>query len=324
VIVDCALYVDGKRDPGDHDFETAVRTAQSTDDAFVWVGLYEPTHEELDDLAREFSLHPLAVEDAVHAHQRPKLEVYGDNVFVVLKTATYVDHEEVVELGELMMFVGDRFVVSVRHGRHGSLADLRKALEADVSRLACGPSAVLHAVVDHVVDQYDTVLVGLDVDIDQIEEQVFSGDGRDHAQRIFKLKREVLGFRRAVQPLLDPLSDLAAGRVPRIDPALGDWFRDVHDHSLRTSDHLDTLDNLLDGVLSANLAQVGVRQNEDMRKISAWAAIAAVPTAIAGIYGMNFRNMPELETRYGYYIVLVLMVVACVWLYGNFKRRGWL
>jgi magnesium transporter len=250
--------------------------------------------------------------------------VYGDNVFVVLKTATYVDHEEVVQLGEVMVFVGEHFVVSVRHGGHGSLVDVRDELQADPERLRCGPTAVLHAIVDHVVDHYDSVGADLDVDIDQIEEQVFSGDGRDHAQRIFKLKREVLDFRRAVQPLIDPLDDLSRGRVPGLDAKLGEWFRDVVDHARRMSDHLDTLDNLLDGVLSANLAQVGVRQNEDMRKISAWAAIAAVPTAIAGIYGMNFHNMPELETRYGYYVVLALMVAACVWLHGNFKRRGWL
>jgi magnesium transporter len=324
VIVDCALYIDGTRVPGDHDFETAVAEARRKPGAFVWVGLHEPSAEEFTDLAREFALHPLAVEDAVHAHQRPKLEVYGDNVFLVLKTATYVDHEEVVELGEVMVFVGEHFVVSVRHGQHGALKEIRHRLEGDPERLCCGPTAVLHAIVDGVVDHYAVVGDALDVDIDQIEEQVFSGDVRDRAQRIFKLKREVLDFRRAVQPLIAPLADLSAGRVPGLDPKLGDWFRDVEDHATRMSEHLDTLDNLLDGVLSANLAQVGVRQNEDMRKISAWAAIAAVPTAIAGIYGMNFDHMPELRTRYGYYVIIALMAGACVWLYGNFKRRGWL
>jgi magnesium transporter len=324
MIVDCGLYVDGRRVPGDHDFERAVAEAKSNPGAFVWVGMHEPTVAEFGDLAREFDLHPLAVEDAVHAHQRPKLDVYGDTVFLVLKTAAYVDHEEVVELGEVMVFVGQDFVVSVRHGQHGSLKDVRHAIEADPEKLRCGPTAVLHAIVDAVVDHYDLVAADLDVDIDEIEVEVFSSDGRDHAERIFKLKREVLDFRRAVQPLIGPLDDLVAGRLPVLDRKLGAWFRDVEDHAKRTADHLDTIDNLLDGVLSANLAQVGVRQNEDMRKISAWAAIAAVPTAIAGIYGMNFRHMPELETRYGYYVVLVLMLVACWWLYGNFKRRGWL
>jgi magnesium transporter len=324
VIVDRALYADGRRVDGPHDLHGAVAEARATPGAFVWVGLHEPSMEEFHDLAHELGLHPLAVEDAVHAHQRPKLEVYGDDVFMVLKTATYVDHEEVVELGEVMVFVGEHFVVSVRHGEHGGLGEVRAAIEADPDRLRCGPTAVLHGIVDAVVDNYDLVAADLDVDIDEIEVQVFSGDGRDHAQRIFKLKREVLDFRRGVQPLIAPLADLAAGRVPTLDPKLANWFRDVQDHATRTADHLDTLDSLLDGVLSANLAQVGVRQNEDMRKISAWAAIAALPTAIAGIYGMNFQHMPELETRYGYYVVLVVMALACWWLYANFKRRGWL
>jgi magnesium transporter len=324
VIVDCGLYVEGARVGGQHDFEHAVKEAKSNPGAFVWVGMHEPSVTEFADLAREFDLHPLAVEDAVHAHQRPKLEVYGDTLFLVLKAARYVDHDEVVELAEIMLFVGRDFVVTVRHGHTATLTPVRRALEADPERLRCGPTAVLHAIVDSVVDHYDVVGADLDVDIDQIEVEVFSGDGRDHAERIFKLKREVLDFRRAVAPLINPLDDLVSGRLPVVDPTLGAWFRDVQDHAKRTADHLDTIDNLLDGVLSANLAQVGVRQNEDMRKISAWAAIAAVPTAIAGIYGMNFRHMPELETRYGYYVVLLLMVVACWWLYGNFKRRGWL
>ncbi|MCU1373319.1 MAG: magnesium transporter CorA, partial [Actinomycetia bacterium] len=174
MIVDCALYVDGARVAGHLEFETAVAQARRSPGAFVWVGLHEPTMEEFADLAREFHLHPLAVEDAVHAHQRPKVEVYGDNVFVVLKTATYADHEEIVQLGEVMVFVGEHFVVSVRHGEHGSLTDVRDHIEADPERLRCGPTAVLHAIVDHVVDQYDAVGADLDVDIDQIEEQVFS------------------------------------------------------------------------------------------------------------------------------------------------------
>jgi magnesium transporter len=324
VIVDCALYTDGRRTPGTLDFETAVTAARRADDAFVWVGLYEPAMAELAELAREFSLHPLAVEDAVHAHQRPKLDVYGDTLFVVLKTATYVDSEEVVSLGEVMLFVGPDFVVSVRHGDHNALDGLRATLEADPERLRCGTAGVLHAVVDHVVDGYEPVLVGLDADIDEIEEQVFSGDGRDHAMRVFKLKREVLDFRRGVRPLIPAVRELAAGGVPGIDVELSESFRDVLDHLLRVTDHLDGLDALLDGALSANLAQVGVRQNEDMRKISAWVAIAAVPTMIAGIYGMNFEHMPELSTRYGYFVVLALMAVACLLLYGSFKRREWL
>jgi len=279
--------------------------------------------DELADVAAEFGLHPLAVEDAVHAHQRPKVEVYGDTVFVVLKTATYIDHQEVIELGEIMLFVGAGFVVSVRHGP-GPLGTLRATLEHDPERLRGGPSAVLHGVIDQIVDGYQRVQIDLDVDIDQIEAQVFSHDGHDHAERIFKLKREVVDFRRSVRPLIPAVDDLRTGAMPGMDTSLADWFRDVHDHLLRVAEHLDGLDSLLDGALAANLAQVGVRQNADMRKISAWVAIAAVPTMIAGIYGMNFDHMPELGTRYGYPGVLAFMAAACVGLYRNFKHRGWL
>jgi magnesium transporter len=223
-----------------------------------------------------------------------------------------------------MVFVGEHFVVSVRHGEHGGLGEVRAAIEADPDRLRCGPTAVLHGIVDAVVDNYDLVAADLDVDIDEIEVQVFSGDGRDHAQRIFKLKREVLDFRRGVQPLIAPLADLAAGRDPTLDPKLANWFRDVQDHATRTADHLDTLDSLLDGVLSANLAQVGVRQNEDMRKISAWAAIAAVSTLVAGVYGMNFNYMPELKWHLGYPMAIGLMLGLSFVLYRQFKKSGWL
>lgn len=324
MIVDCALYVDGGRTGGRLDLDAAVTEARARPGAFVWVGLYEPTADELVDLAKEFDLHPLAVEDAVHAHQRPKLERYGDTLFLVLKTGTYVDHDEVVALGEVMLFVGRSFVVSVRHGAHGELGELRAELEADPDRLRCGPAAVMHAVLDQVVDGYETVLAGLDVDVDQIEEQVFSGSTGDNSQRVYKLKREVIEFRRAVLPLVPPVGQLADGTVPDVDTDLAEWFRDVHDHLLRVADHLEGQSSLLDSVLSANFAQVAHRQNEDMRKISAWVAIAAVPTMVAGIYGMNFDHMPELRWRYGYPLVLVVLAVSCFTLWRYFKRQGWL
>jgi magnesium transporter len=321
MIVDCALYADGARHPAGPDHAGALADARRRGgDAFVWIGLHEPTMSEFTDLAEQFDLHPLAVEDAVHAHQRPKLERHDGTLFLVLKTATYTDHDEVVQLGELMVFVGTGFVITVRHGDHGELTQVRRLLEGDADRLACGPMAVLHAVLDDVVDAYERVLADVDVDIDQIEEQVFSGDGRDHSQRIFKLKREVVEFRRAVRPLAPAVESL----VQHAEPAMVDWFRDVHDHVLRSADHLDVIDNLLDGVLQANISQIGVRQNEDMRKISAWVAIAALPTMIAGIYGMNFEHMPELESRYGYFVVLAVMAVCCWSLYRTFKARDWL
>jgi magnesium transporter len=318
VIVDCGVYERGVRIPDAPTVREALKTACERPDAFVWLGLHEPTFEEFEEVQELFDLHPLAVEDAVHAHQRPKVERYGDTLFVVLIPARYVDPEEVVDLGELMLFIGNSFVVTVRHGPSGNLAETRLALEADPERLATGTSAVLHAVMDRVVDDYHVVSAGLEVDIDEIEAAVFSDDRRNHAERIFKLKREVLDFRRAVLPLVDPLEDFAD------DGTLDEYFRDVHDHVLRVAERVDSYDAILSSALSANLAQVGVRQNEDMRKISAWVAILAVPTMVAGVYGMNFEHMPELDWEYGYYAVLGLMVAACVGLYFWFRRRGWL
>jgi magnesium transporter len=324
VIIDTAVYEQGTRVPSTAPLEEALATCRASPGSFIWIGLYEPTVAEFAQVADEFDLHPLAIEDSVHPHRRPKVEVYGENVFVVLRTAIYVDPDEVVELGELMLFVGTGFLVTVRHGDHTGLADVRRQLEAEPDRLAHGPSAVLHAVFQLVVDEYDAVLENLDVDIDQIEGEVFSGERIDRAARIFKLKREILDFRRAVRPLGESLTALAEGRIPYVPARLHPWFRDVYDHVLRVADRLDGLDSILSSALAANLAQVGVRQNEDMRKISAWAAIAAVPTMVAGVYGMNFRHIPELEWRYGYPLVLVLLLVACTGLYRMFRRRGWL
>ena len=322
MIVDCAIYEDGRRTATTTSVEEALAGARECG-GFVWIGLHEPTAEEFERVADLFDLHPLAVEDAIHAHQRPKLERYGDSLFIVLKPARYVDSDEVVEVGQIMVFMGADFVVTVRHGQSTALSDVRHGLEADPERLQWGPSSVLYAVADKVVDDYSAVLRGLDNDIDQIEDSVFSGAAATHAERIFKLKREVLDFRRAVDPLEAPLSELAAGIKP-LDERSTEYFRDVHDHVQRVSEHVAVLDNLLDGVLSANVAQVGMRQNEDMRKITAWVAIIALPTMIAGIYGMNFEHMPELTWKFGYPLVLTVMVVSCYVLYRNFKRRDWL
>ena len=297
--------------------------AARADGGFVWIGLHEPTGDEFASVAEAFDLHPLAVEDAIHAHQRPKLERYGDSLFMVFKPARYVDAEEVVVVGQIMVFLGSEFVVTVRHGESPELADVRRMLEEDPTRLDWGPGSVLHAIADKVVDDYAAVMVGLDDDIDQIEQEVFAGPKPTHAERIFKLKREVLDFRRAVDPLEAPLAELTAGVKP-VDERSVEYFRNVHDHVLRASEHLAGLDALLDSALNANVAQVGMRQNEDMRKISAWVAIIATPTMIAGIYGMNFEHMPELEWVVGYPLVLAVMVLVCIFLYRNFKRRDWL
>jgi magnesium transporter len=324
VIVDCAIYEGGFRREGPLDLEEALSVAAGTRTGFVWIGVHEPTEGEFEGLAQAFKLHPLAVEDAVHAHQRPKLDVYGNTLFVVLKTARYVDPVEIVEIGQLMLFLGENFVVTVRHGAAAALADVRHELEADPERLGWGPAAVLHAVADRVVDEYGAVARGLDNDVDEIESQVFSDDRQNHAQRIYKLKREVLQFRRAVSPLVEPIDALARGRLPLVGEKVKPYFRDVQDHLLREAEHVEGLDTLLTGALNANLANVGVRQNEDMRKISAWVAIVAVPTMIAGIYGMNFESMPELEWLLGYPFALGLMVVCGMALYRSFRHRGWL
>jgi magnesium transporter len=292
--------------------------------AFTWIGLYEPTEEEFDSIRREFQLHELAVEDAIHAHQRPKLEVYEGMVFIVLKTARYVDPEEVVRLGEILIFLGHDYIITVRHGEASELKDVRHRLEEEPDLLSHGPGAVLHAIVDKVVDDYGPALIGLGEDIDEIENAVFSGERANPAERIYKLKREVLAFSHAVGPLVDPVDRLSKGRYEVIHPEVRTYFRDVNDHLLRSHDQLEGFRDLLTSILSANLAQVTVRQNEDVRRITAIVAILAVPTAIAGLYGMNFEHMPELEWTFGYPLVLVVMAIVCFSLYRYFKKVGWL
>ena len=323
MIVDCAIYEDGKRRNGEVELEHAYQERLEAGN-FVWIGLYEPTAEEFDSLAREFHLHPLAVEDAIEAHQRPKVEVYGDMVFLVLKTARYVDPDEVIELGELLVFVGNDYLITVRHGEGSALKQVRDDLEHDQAKLKCGPGAVLHAILDRVVDDYAPAIDGLENDIDEVEAELFSEGRSNPAQRVYRLQREVLAFRRAAAPLVDPLDRIAAGQYDQVHPEIRNYFRDVNDHLIRVRDQLDAMRDLLASSLQANLAQVSVRQNDDVRKISAWVAIIAVPTMLAGIYGMNFEHMPELGWTFGYPLVLSVMAVACLTLFWRFKRSGWL
>ena len=322
-IVDCALYETGVRKGGRVPMEVALDAAREVGDGFVWIGLHEPTAAEFAEVARRFGLHPLAVEDAVHAHQRPKLEVYGDIVFVVLKTVRYVDSTEVVDIGELMLFLGAKFVVAVRHGSASPLTEVRRSLEANPELLRAGPSAVLYAVADHVVDDYSLVVEQIAEDIDEIESAVFSSP-ENVTERLYKLKREVLEFRRAVRPLTRPLERITHGEIRLLDPRTIDYFRDVHDHLLKAAEQVDSFDELLSGALSANLAQIQMRDNEDMRKITAWVAILAANTLVAGVYGMNFEVMPELTWSLGYPMALALMLVISVVLYRGFKRNHWL
>jgi magnesium transporter len=292
--------------------------------SFVWIGLHEPTDAEFDSVKGEFGLHELAVEDAIKAHQRPKLELYDDTIFIVLKTAHYVDTQEVVAFGEILVFIGEGFIITVRHGEATDLHDVRLQVEGRPERLKHGPGAVLHAIVDRVVDDYAPAIQGLDVDVQEVEEEVFSGARANPAERIYKLKREVIEFLRAAAPLVEPVDKLARGHHDLIHPEVRAYFRDVNDHLIRVHDQLESFRELLNSVLQANLAQVTVRQNEDVRKISAIVAIIAVPTMIAGIYGMNFEHMPELEWSFGYPLAIGVMLALCAAVYRYFKRAGWL
>ena len=323
MIVDCAVYGEGRRLERHRDV-AGVRAEALAARGFAWVGLVEPTAQEFDAVRREFDLHELAVEDAVRAHQRPKLEIYGDTLFLVIKTVRYVDSEQLVDVGEVMVFVGPDFLITVRHGEAGGLGRVREQLERRPELLAMGPGAALHAIVDRIVDAYEPVVDGVVEDIEEVEAEVFSAGTANPVERIYRLRREVLEFARAVLPLRAPLRELAAPDVPNIDPQLSPYFRDAADHAVRVGDQIEGFGTLLAGVLQANLTQVTVRQNEDMRRISAWVAIIAVPTAVAGIYGMNFDHMPELGWRYGYPAVLLLIIVICLGLYVRFRRVGWL
>ena len=319
MIVDLAVYEEGRR--SDVSLEGA-QAAGRQDGAFVWITMYEPTLEELNAVGSEFELHELAVEDAVKAHQRPKLERFGDVSLLVLKTAHYVEPDE-IKFGEVLLFIGDSFVISVRHGEVAQPPAIRSKLEARPDFLRCGPMAVVYTILDAVVDGYAPVMDALDRDIEEVEAEVFADDRQNPAQRIYELKREAIEFARAVTPLVEPVERMTTGTT-RVPDELDTYFRDVLDHLIRLSQHIEASRDILTSVLQANLAQVGVRQNEDMRRISAWVAIIAVPTMIAGIYGMNFDHMPELNWELGYPLVVTVMLVICVSLWRYFKRVGWL
>jgi magnesium transporter len=322
--LDWAAYIDGNR----YDVEStaaAVRRVRAEGRGFTWVGLHEPDARQLEELAEVFGLHPLAVEDAIHAHQRPKLERYDDVLFLVLKTVGCVERStgpDVVVTGEIMIFCGPDFVVTVRHGDPCALGDVRAKLERRPELLAHGPAAVLHAIADRVVDDYLAVAHDVQIDIDEVEVSVFSAVRTNEVERIYRLKREVIELKRAVGPLAGPLRSLLS---PRFVPAeIQEYFRDVEDHLTRVREQVESCDELLTPILQAHLTQVTVADNQDMRKISAWVAIMAVPTAVAGIYGMNFDHMPELHMKYGYPAVLGFIAVSCLLLYRGFRRNRWL
>ena len=325
MIVDNALYHQGARvdlDSGDASLGPARVPCGAGD--FQWVGLHDPTDAELALVARTFDLHPLAVEDAGDSHQRPKLEHYGETLFLVIKTLWYVDEEDAVETGEINMFVGPDFVVTVRHGQGIDLAGSRRDLEQRAKVLEHGPMAVMYAICDRVVDEYEKVGAALEIDVDEVEESVFSPARTNDSVRIYALKREIAEVRRAVMPLREPMRRFSTPTADGIDEETATYFRDVADHLQRVSEVIDNLDVLLSTAFDAHLARISVQQNEDMRKISAGAALVVVPTLIAGIYGMNFDHMPELHWTYGYPFALLLMFGVAGALLAWFKKSGWL
>lgn len=323
VIVDQAVYREGVRyDCGDPSVE--LERLRSEGEGFLWIGLKDPTSAEFAAVDNELRLHSLAVEDALTGNQRPKIDIYEESIFVSLKTLRYIEETSDVETGELMMFVGDRFVLTVRNGEANPLAGLRARLERTPDRLRLGPIAVMHAVLDLIVDTYVAIDQELEVDLGQIEESIFANVDV-HSVDIYKLKREVLEFKRASVPLVLPLRRIVSGDARGLIPKkLRPFYADVLDHLLQVVDHGESYDHLLSDVLSAHLSQISVRQNEDMRKISAWVAILSLPTMIAGIYGMNFPYMPEFEWHYSYFVVLGVMISGCLGLWTLFRRSGWL
>jgi magnesium transporter len=322
MIVDSAVYVDGKRVVVPDSLEGIYETYREKD-GFAWIGLYEPTRDEFDSVAGEFGLHPLAVRDALRAHQRPKVERYGETLFVVIKAARYVEEKEVVEFGEVHAFVGPDFVVTVRYGETNELQEVRRSLEGRPDLLRKGPYAVLYAIMDRTVDDYVPVVDGLANDIDEIEVEVFESQP-DVSRRIYELSREVIRFHQATQPLAGTLESLTQEETSDIDREVRRYLRDVQDRVLRVTDQAQGFRELLQNILSVNLTLASVNQNDQVKKISAWAAILIVPTLITGIYGMNFDFMPELHWAYGYPVALLLMLTISLILYWGFKRRGWL
>lgn len=324
MIVDCALYRAGARQDVPREVALDVERHDLAVGDFVWLGVVDPTAEELGRLAVRFDLHPLAVEDALKAHQRPKLEFFSNHMFLVVKTLGYDDPTSQVETGEVAIFIGAHFIVTVRHTHVHPLLHLRAQLEAEPDRLAKGPSAVLHGALDSIVDDYLMVVRELEADVEVIEREVLGEGSHTRTNDIYMLKREIIECRRATGPLIEPLSKLTADPLKIIDDRVQPFFGDIADHVLRAHDAIESLNELVTAALNASLAHIQVRQNEDMRKISAWVALAAVPTMVAGIYGMNFEHMPELSSKWGYPAVLVGLLLESAILFRYLKRKKWL
>ncbi len=336
-LIDNAIYVDGRRAATPKTLDETYEVMKANN-GFAWIGMYRPSEREVRSVAAEFSLHHLAVEDALKGHQRAKLERFDDILFVVLRPARYIDDEERVEFGELHVFVGPDFVVTIRHAESPNLAKVRERMESTPELLAFGPEAVLYAILDQIVDEYGPVVAGLENDIDEIEDQLFDGD-QEVSRRIYALSREVIEFQRATQPLVGMLEALQRGFGKySVDVELHHHLRDVLDHTLRVAERGDAFRQLLDNALivhstlvtqrqndeTRRLSETSLAQSEEVKKISSWAAILFAPTLVGTIYGMNFTHMPELKWVFGYPFALGLMVAMGFGLYGVFKKNGWL
>lgn len=327
-IVAWGLYCDGIKQDCD-DLDIAAHRAL-TGEGFVWLGLKDPSDEDMAGLAARFNLHPLAIEDAVHGHTRSKLEQFGDTLFAVVSTVAYVEHaeltdtSEIVSTGQIMVFVGEHFVMTVRRGEHAQLQAMRAKMEAKPHRLAHGTYEVLYAVLDKVINDYLDVVQEFESDIEEVETAVFSRQGTREVDRVYQLKRELIEFKRSVVPLGFALQALATRELTTIPEAARAYFRELSDHHLEAREAIQSFDEVLTTILSAGLARASVADNQDMRKISAFVAIVAIPTMVAGIYGMNFDNMPELHTEYGYFVVIGAMITIMLGLYIGFRRNKWL
>ncbi|POH68689.1 MULTISPECIES: magnesium and cobalt transport protein CorA [Cryobacterium] len=336
-LIDDAIYVDGLRVATPETLQDVFEVLKEKA-GFAWIGLYRPTDDEVRSVADEFTLHHLAIEDALKGHQRAKIERYADTLFLVLRPARYLDDVERVEFGELHVFVGPDFVVTIRHAESPDLASVRRRLESTPDLLAFGPQAVLYAILDQVIDEYAPVVAGLENDIDEIEDQLFDGD-QAVSRRIYDLSREVIEFQRATQPLIGMLESLQEGFEKHgVDVELHRHLRDVLDHTIRVVERVDAFRELLQNALTVHstlvaqrqndetrrLSETGLAQSEEVKKISSWAAILFAPTLVGTIYGMNFTHMPELKWQFGYPFAITLMVAMGFGLYAVFKRKDWL
>ncbi len=322
-IINCATYSEGRRvanvEIGD------ISEALKVPERFVWIGLHEPGEDLLKQIQEEFQLHELAIEDAHRAHQRPKLETYGETLFIVLRTAQMNESRREIDFGETHLFLGRNFVVSIRHGSSRSYSDVRSRCESTPHLLKKGPGFALYAVMDAIVDQYFPVVDALSEELESLEERIFGEKAsRETTEQIYDLKRQLVELKRAISPLIDICNRLMRFDLELIPEDTRPYFRDIYDHAIRINEMTDSARELLSTALEANFSLISIAQADVQKRIAGWAAIIAIPTMIAGIYGMNFRFMPELSWRYGYPLVLALTVSLCCIMYGIFKRAGWL